>query len=357
MEARAHKLICYRSKLGDSLRRISKLTRLTIDQVKEALGQATGLTAEEISIIFYMKQAGRTLEQISKEVQVAIEVLTKFLPQDTPETDDYPISESNLTHFVSSSEDFKEPSQEHPQFIYGYSNSTSQLCKTNLVTGELSYNQVPDYQFKYGCRVSELPGGSLLITGGSEEYTLVREVEKIDTLREFAVSSQSSLHTARYWHAAVYDSQYLYVLGGYNDSFLRECERYSCADDQWEVLPVLPVAGFAMSAVVMHRSLFALGGETDECSLDTVQRLSLKSLTWQLMALRLPQAGSWFPCFKLDTKVYLLIKDTLYAFTPYQVKAIKTVPRDIQCYSSYCCRGNLYYTDRWDQIKSLALEI
>jgi hypothetical protein len=70
---------------------------------------------------------------------------------------------------------------------------------------------VPHYQFKHACRWSELPGGSLLITGGGGP---VSEVVKIDTLREYAVSSLPPMHTAKWDHAVLYHSQYLYVLGG-----------------------------------------------------------------------------------------------------------------------------------------------
>jgi hypothetical protein len=124
-----------------------------------------------------------------------------------------------------------------------------------------------------------LIGGSLLITGGD----CSREVMKIDTPREWAVSIQPPMHTARSEHTAVYHSQYLYVLGGYR---LSECERYSCAESRWEELPV---AGWGMSAVELENSLYALGGAADS-KLDTVQKLSLDSLTWELMQLKLPQA-------------------------------------------------------------------
>jgi hypothetical protein len=40
----AESLIINRSKQGHSLSQISELTRVTIDEVKEMLGQATGLT-------------------------------------------------------------------------------------------------------------------------------------------------------------------------------------------------------------------------------------------------------------------------------------------------------------------------
>jgi hypothetical protein len=185
-----------------------------------------------------------------------------------------------------------------------------------------------------------LPGGSLLITGGHA----LRDVVKIDTLREYAASSQPPMHSARADHAAVYHSQYVYVLGGFDGWVLSECERYVCAESRWEVLSALPVAGERMSAVELHNSLYVLGGRGERGNLDTVQKLSLDSLTWQLMQLKLPQAACGIPCFKKYTEVYLVInKITLYSFTPLEVKQIKTLREDIWCSSSYYSRGTLYY--------------
>jgi hypothetical protein len=98
-----------------------------------------------------------------------------------------------------------------------------------------------------------------------------------------------------------------------------------------------------MSAVELHNSLYALGG-LDVDSLDSIQKMSLDSLTWQLMLLKLPQAGFQFPCFKKDTEMLLVISQTLYSFTPLEVKPIKTHPEDIRCYSSYCSRDIPYYS-------------
>jgi hypothetical protein len=233
-----------------------------------------------------------------------------------------------------------------PQFIYCC--RSNELLRASLLTGEQSNHRIPDCYFKFYCRWSELPGGNLLITGG---FRGVREVVRIDALREWAVSSQPPMHTARCKHAALYHYQYLYVLGGYNDWYLSECERYSCAESRWEELPV---AGEGMSAVEVKNSLYALGGLTERM-LDTVQKLSLDSLTWELMQLKLPQAANSFACFKTDTQVYLMIQETLYSFTPLQVRKVKTVPR-IWCSSSYYSRGTLYY-DNQRGIDSLALGI
>jgi hypothetical protein len=96
-----------------------------------------------------------------------------------------------------------------------------------------------------------------------------------------------------------------------------------------------------MSAVEVENCVYALGGH-NEGNLDTVQKLSLDILTWELMQLKLPRAANDFPCFKTDTQVYLVIEKTLYSFTPLQVKPIKSLPEDIRGVTSYYSRGILF---------------
>jgi hypothetical protein len=115
-----------------------------------------------------------------------------------------------------------------PTFIYSYKHSTDLLHRTSLVTGKRSSHRVPSYTFKLGCRWSEVPGGSLLITGGAPG---VREVVRIDTRREFAVSHCAPMLTPRFGHAAVYHTPHLYILGGCYGYYLSECETYVCAEN------------------------------------------------------------------------------------------------------------------------------
>jgi hypothetical protein len=332
-----------------------------------------------------MMQRRDSLEQIHQDTGVALEILEQFLPHVIKETvvgletqidadqckGPYEISrllgvnERAVLAYTLDCKTYSPPTTteetKHPQpitphhnFLYSCQRNTNQLHRVNLLTGEKSSHKVPRYQFKRYCRWSELPGGRLLITGGDPA---VRDVVKIDTLREYAASSQPPMHTARWGHVAVYHSQYVYVLGGFNLLYLSECERYSCAESRWEVLPALPVAGVAMSGVEVENSVYALGGYDGSRALDTVQKLSLDSLTWQLMQLKLPQAASSFPCFKTETQVYLVIDKTLYSFTPLEVKAVKTLDTNIRCDStSYYSRGTLYYESD-SSIRSLALQL
>jgi hypothetical protein len=82
MEAMTLEMICAKSKSAYSLSQISELTGLTVDQVKERLGQVTGLSPMILSIIFNMKQEGLTLEQINQESGVELKVLEQFLTQE-----------------------------------------------------------------------------------------------------------------------------------------------------------------------------------------------------------------------------------------------------------------------------------
>jgi hypothetical protein len=294
------------------------------------------------------RKAKEIQSQTSQKLQVSFFALGRSNERKWGHFEVRLIMEARTTELISPRDTLR------PKFIYHLKFGFDKLVRTNLFTGEQSCLKVL-HQFMFDCRWSELPGGSLLVTGGIEDNPAVREVVKIDTLREFAVSSQPPMHTARYYHATVYHAQYLYVLAGSNHSYLRDCERYLVAESRWEELPALPVAGYAMSAVELDDSLYALGGIA-EGDLDTIQRLSLDSLTWELMQVKLPQATSWFPCFKTNTEVYLMIKETLYAFTSLEVKPVKTLGRSISwCEASYYSRGTLYTSTTYNAIVSLAV--
>jgi hypothetical protein len=262
------------------------------------------------------------------------------------------LNENHTAGAEQVSQDTLEALYQVPTFIYSYKYNTDQLHRTSLVTGEHSNHRVPSYPFKYGCCLSEVPGGSLLITGGGSPG--VREVVRIDTRREFAVAHCPPMLTPRGFHAAVYHSSHLYVLGGVNGSnylSLSECERYVVAENRWEALPHLPRACKGTSGVVVENCLYALGG-LNQGELDLVQKLSLESLTWELMQYRLPFAGFCLPCFKLRDN--LVVKKTLCSFTAFKVHPLKTLTEDIQSWygASYYHRGILYCSSRVGGVRS-----
>jgi hypothetical protein len=256
------------------------------------------------------------------------------------------ISEVCLENSYGSTQYFQAQLYEDalPTFIYSYKYDTHKLYWTSLVTGVQSKHRVPSYTFEFGCCWTEVPGRSLLITGGGY-LAAVREVVRIDTRREFAVTQHAPMLTPRREHAAVYHTQHLYVLGGVNDDILGECERYACEQNLWEALPPLPSACCEVSVVVVENDLYALGGWSNTGSLDLVQRLSLECFTWELLQMRLLYAGSDFPCFKVrDTEVYLVANNILCSFNALGVYPLKTLTEDIFSTggASYYNSGTLY---------------
>lgn len=237
------------------------------------------------------------------------------------------------------------PPSAWPEFIYSYKYNSGRLYRTNLTTDVKSVHKVPAFQFKLGTSCSELHGGCLLLTGGGDAS---REVVKIDTLREFAVSYRPPMLIPRQSHTAIYHANLLYILGGLdeNDAALQECERYVCLEGRWEALPPLPRAAVKSSGVVAEGRLYVIGGCDDAVYLDVIQRLCLERLTRELLELRLPHADCSLGCFVKDSAVYVLLSNNLYSFSPHtlQLQRVKTLPQVIlSCIGpSYYTRGTLY---------------
>jgi hypothetical protein len=228
----------------------------------------------------------KSLECISSTLRIDIETVQLIIAKD-------PMHRAGVVQQFKTQDLPQLHEDTLPTFIYSYTKDTDQLHRTSLVTGEHSSHQVPSYRFKYGCCWSEVPGGSLIVTGGGLPAA-EGEVERIDTCREFAVGHCPPMHFPRVFHAAVYHTPHLYLLGGWSGRLLRECERLACAEHRWEDLPSLPRACSRSSGVVVESSLYALGG-FDRDNLDLVQKLSLESLTWELMQLKLPMQAVQSP--------------------------------------------------------------
>jgi hypothetical protein len=294
---------------------------------------------------------GQALSQC-KQVQLAQEAMLQRLEEQSQKTE---ANAFKLNRAETSLQDTREALHvvTLPTFIYSYKYKTNQLHRTKLVTGEQSSHQVPSYTFMEGCCWSEVPGGSLLITGGGDPMA-VSEVVRID-VGTFEVSRLRDMHTPRRRHAAVHHTQHLYVLGGRNDRDLSECERYVCAENRWQGLPPLPRACYDLSGVVVESSLYAPGGFATGEHRDLVQKLSLESVTWELMQFRLPFAGTSIPCFKLmDIEVYLVVNQTLCSFTGLEVRPLKSLTNGIYSLygASYYRRGTLYCSSSEGAVRS-----
>jgi hypothetical protein len=216
---------------------------------------AEQVSRDTLEAICKLALSGSTPEAISLALDLNVQTVIQVITRGDFRSKDFD-QEGNQCK-----QDTGEHLHEVPTFIYSYENNSNQLHRTSLVTGEHSSHRVPSYRFKEGCCWSEVPGGSLLITGGGRPA--VKEVVRIDTRRELSVAHCTPMLTPRKEHAAVYHSPHLYILGGWNGSYLSECERHVCAENRWEALPPLPRACCLTSGVVVEKNLYALGGKMD----------------------------------------------------------------------------------------------
>jgi hypothetical protein len=330
-------LLSLRSETQESIANL----RAEVDAVHEAVAKAWRESAAQMQ---RLEEQSERRESAYKECLVSLKGELKTLKRELTEA----------LRLLKCTRD-KAAQDQLPTFIYSYEQTTDQLYETSLATGATSCHRLPSYTFKQFCCWSELPGWSLLITGGGQPVT--REVVKIDT-RPWTVSEQPPMLTARKAHATVYYAQYLYVLGGYTGSIsLRECERFACAVKRWEALPPLPTACFSMSGVVVEESLYVLGGRNlPGYSLDLIQKLRLEGLTWEPLHLSLPQTDVCIACFKLSaTEVYFLLNKTLYSLQT--LSPVKTLPEGTKSdYGpSYYSRGRLYCSSTTGAAKRLEI--
>jgi hypothetical protein len=173
--------------------------------------------------------------------------------------------------------------------IYNFQYDTSNLHKTNLSTGQESCTALT-HTFKQRSSLCESPEGNLFITWEGNPPT--SEVGCIDPSTN-AVTSKPPMKTARESHGSGGYGGFLYVIGGYNTTWLAECERYDTLHNHWLPMPPLPHACACDAAIVCGytRRIYTLGG-CDRSYLDLIQEFELESQTWKLLEVKLPSKSA-----------------------------------------------------------------
>jgi hypothetical protein len=166
-----------------------------------------------------------------------------------------------------------------------------------------------------------------------------KETVIIEFQREFAVTHKPDMLTARAFHGSVYHAGHLYVVGGLGSSrgSLKKCERFVSEESRWEAISPLPTACMHMSCAVSEGSLYALGGQSGPTCLDLIHKLSLVSLTWEVLQQCLPCAIKCVPCFK-GSEVYFIVQRSVYSLQSLQV--LKTLSEDVPSARAYYYSGD-----------------
>jgi hypothetical protein len=231
-------------------------------------------------------------------------------------------------------------------FIYNFQYGTTNLHKTNLSTGQESSTALT-HTFKQYSSLCESPEGNLFITGGYNPVT--SEVVCINSTTN-AVTPKPPMKTPRYLHGSVFYGGFLYVIGGYNTSYLAECERYDSSQDKWQPIAPLPLSISNQEAIVCGytRRIYIFGGHN---STDLIQEFELESQTWKLLEVKLSSKSYFIPCFRVKNQalIYFIQGGALRSFSPitYTLANVKPVT-NIQSYRQcYYAKGTLYYPN-WE---------
>mmetsp|Transcript_6634 Transcript_6634/g.11712 ORF Transcript_6634/g.11712 Transcript_6634/m.11712 type:complete len:275 (-) Transcript_6634:57-881(-) len=235
------------------------------------------------------------------------------------------------------------------QHLFSYAARTGNLFNTSIASGDVVLITLKAFTFLEGCTLAELPANQLAITGGCGGGGNSWNVVLIDLSRDHAVINKPHIITIRSGHGAAYFEGYLYVIGG-RKMFdgLKECERFSLKESRWEALSPLPLPCCCTCVIACKEteSLYSLTGDF-KC-LTSIQRLSIRSLAWDIMPLKLPDDYGFFAAFRLDgeTQIYFGHKSVLYRYDLLagSTEAVKDIFCNILTHygQSYFREGTLY---------------
>mmetsp|Transcript_31901 Transcript_31901/g.54950 ORF Transcript_31901/g.54950 Transcript_31901/m.54950 type:complete len:370 (+) Transcript_31901:45-1154(+) len=223
---------------------------------------------------------------------------------------------------------------------YSYMHSTNFLSATNLATGARSSFSISRV-FRVSCSWVELPDQSLFFTGGVGGEN---EVWIIDIIRQYAVIDKPPMIHWRSQHSTVYIKEEVYAISG---EYVKQCERFRLAGEKWDSLPDIPVPVYCHTAISSEstNSIFVFGGEGRKI----IQELSLLSMTWQILPVRLSHADYHIPVFKTNSdegSLYFTSERVLYKFilSSKTIERIKPISRNIESWygPSYYVSGRLY---------------
>lgn len=236
-----------------------------------------------------------------------------------------------------------------PGFTFSYKASTKELHMAKISTGEQSCIMLCSFSFMWGSVWCLMPGGALCVTGGYVRGKSVKDVVRIDSVKDFAVTQMAPMISRRSAHGSVAYQEYLYVVGGdKGKKYSKECERYSFNNNCWESIGNLPSPCYGTTVVVLEatHSLYAIGGEIIGQDDDLILRLCLDDLNWGVLNLTLPSPANCLPCFTMtDALMYFVIQGSLYSFCPQSetIKQVKALSCDFYCFGpSYYYNGTLF---------------
>mmetsp|Transcript_32250 Transcript_32250/g.55748 ORF Transcript_32250/g.55748 Transcript_32250/m.55748 type:complete len:358 (-) Transcript_32250:55-1128(-) len=313
-------------KEGMSVFEAAQTLELSAGEVVAIVANKSGLPTDKVRVVLKMSEGDHSLAHISKELSISDEVMRDFVPT-TPA--------AKLAYM--------------PSYIYSFKHQTSELFRTQLTSSDETSHIVETHTFLDGSIWCEALEGQVYVLGGFTKLDKAsHEVVSINPGNEFSVKTEPHMKTARGSFGVVYHKSFIYVVGGAHDlaraNSISDCERYNIEESKWESFNPLPQAcsGTSLIAFEFTQCIYAFGGYAGE-RLNTIQRLTLGSLNWDLMFIHLPVADNFICAFKLQSyKIFFITGDFLFAFVPSAsvITRVKPMNRSVSSVS-----GPSYYSN------------
>mmetsp|Transcript_3899 Transcript_3899/g.8179 ORF Transcript_3899/g.8179 Transcript_3899/m.8179 type:complete len:289 (-) Transcript_3899:2012-2878(-) len=217
-----------------------------------------------------------------------------------------------------------------PEHLFRFGRTS--LYKTTIKTGSTSTlpllhtksQRIFEYSGESLCQVLD---NELLITGGHKSS----QVWKLLVNQDFAAVEEPSMHRERMYHSSVLHGGFVYVVAGRSgdgSKYLKKCERLNLQEGSWEsIADPMQLGCNCSTAIALQASVYVLGGHAGMEKLNTVQKLSLDSLQWELLDIRLPYQRDDIACFYKSpdsSQIYFIQDLSLYTLDTETCKIEKT---------------------------------
>ncbi|ELU16682.1 hypothetical protein CAPTEDRAFT_101946 [Capitella teleta] len=179
-----------------------------------------------------------------------------------------------LQQFMRSSGSADPPKQ--PSLAVGNRSGEMWLC-TDLNTPHWQPIQQPPFQIKYYSACAS-PGG-FVVSGGASQNISQRECYSYEA-HNGQWNTLPPMPSARRSHSSIYHNHHLYVVGGYDGSYLNSVDALDMRNLQWNHLPPLPREVRLAYLAIVSDNLFVLGGFCGDWIAD-VHEFDSTQQTWR----------------------------------------------------------------------------
>ena len=91
------------------------------------------------------------------------------------------------------------------------------------------------------------------------------------------------MKNSRIYFAVIYDkaSELIYVLGGYGDNYLDQCEKYDLNEDTWkQIAPMSKKKQNHSACLVSNKFIYVIGGEDGYKNLSDIEYYDVDKNQW-----------------------------------------------------------------------------